>query len=50
MLVSHIRGQKIFSGLDELIAAIAEDSFEARLRLAAAQPISELDRKLGFFG
>ena len=32
VLVSHIRGQKIFSGLDELIAAIAEDSLEARLR------------------
>jgi riboflavin kinase/FMN adenylyltransferase len=49
VLVSHIRGQKIFSSLDELIVAIAEDSLEARARLAAAGPLSELDRKLGFF-
>lgn len=48
-LISHIRGQKVFSGLDELIAAIAADSSEARRVLAAAKPIGELDRHLGFF-
>ncbi|MDR3476129.1 MAG: bifunctional riboflavin kinase/FAD synthetase [Devosia sp.] len=49
-LISHIRGQKVFSGLDELIAAIAADSAEARRVLAAARPIGVLDRHLGFFG
>ncbi|HVW92435.1 MAG TPA: bifunctional riboflavin kinase/FAD synthetase [Devosia sp.] len=49
-LIAHIRGQRIFTGLDELIAAIDADSLEARGRLAMAEPISELDRKLGFFG
>jgi riboflavin kinase / FMN adenylyltransferase len=48
-LIAHIRGQKVFSGLDELIAAIAADSAEARRVLAAAKPIGELDRHLGFF-
>jgi riboflavin kinase/FMN adenylyltransferase len=48
-LIGHIRGQKIFSGLDELIDAIAEDSLSARGVLAAARPIGELDRQLGFF-
>ena len=49
-LIAHIRGQKVFSGLDELIAAIAADSEAARQVLATAKPIGELDRKLGFFG
>ena len=48
-LVALIRGQKIFSGLDELIQAMAADSTQARQVLAAAKPISELDGKLGFF-
>jgi len=48
-LIGHIRGQKIFSGLDELIDAIAEDSLTARGVLAAAEPTGELDRRLGFF-
>jgi riboflavin kinase/FMN adenylyltransferase len=47
-LLGHIRGQLIFSGLPELITAIDRDSTEARRILAAAGPISELDRKLGF--
>lgn len=49
-LVGHIRGQEIFSGLDQLIAAMDRDSGKARARLRIATPISELDRKLGFFG
>jgi len=48
-LIGHIRGQKVFSGLDELIDAIAEDSLTARGVLAAAEPTGELDRRLGFF-
>ncbi|HTJ58953.1 MAG TPA: bifunctional riboflavin kinase/FAD synthetase [Devosiaceae bacterium] len=48
-LIAHIRGQKIFSGLDELIAAIDADSFKAKRLLAAAKPISDLDQRLGFF-
>jgi riboflavin kinase/FMN adenylyltransferase len=49
-LVGHIRGQQVFSGLDDLIAAMHRDSARARELLAAATPVSELDRKLGFFG
>jgi riboflavin kinase / FMN adenylyltransferase len=48
-LIAHLRGQKIFSGLDELIDAIAEDSLSARAALAVAEPLGELDRHLGFF-
>ncbi|MBE0581727.1 MAG: bifunctional riboflavin kinase/FAD synthetase [Devosia sp.] len=49
-LVSHIRGQEVFSGLDELIAAMDRDSKKARDALAKASPLSELDAKLGFVG
>jgi riboflavin kinase/FMN adenylyltransferase len=49
-LIAHIRGQRIFNGLDELIAAIAADSDTARRWLAGARPIGELDSHLGFFG
>ena len=49
-LIAHIRGQVVFSGLDELIAAMRRDCQSAREALAAATPISELDKKLGFFG
>ncbi len=49
-LIAHIRGQLVFSSLEQLIAAIAADSDAARRVLTAAQPIGELDRrKLGFF-
>ena len=48
-LIGHIRGQEMFAGLPELIAAIARDSGEARKLLAAAMPISRLDERLGFF-
>ena len=49
-LIAHIRGQEVFSGLDELIAAMNRDTGKARQILATAKPLSELDRKLGFFG
>ena len=49
-LISHVRGQMVFSGLDELVAAINRDADAARAILAKASPISELDRRLGFFG
>jgi riboflavin kinase / FMN adenylyltransferase len=48
-LVGHIRGQEVFTGLDELIAAMDRDGNKARDMIAAAEPISELDAKLGFF-
>ncbi|KKB08716.1 bifunctional riboflavin kinase/FAD synthetase [Devosia chinhatensis] len=49
-LVGHIRGQEVFSGLDELITAMDRDSRKARTLLAEAEPLSDLDAKLGFFG
>jgi riboflavin kinase/FMN adenylyltransferase len=49
-LVSHIRGQEVYKGLDELVAAIGRDSRKARVSLAECGPLSELDRTLGFFG
>jgi len=48
-LVGHIRGQEIYQGLDELIAAIARDSRKARVALGECGAISELDKTLGFF-
>ena len=48
-LVGHIRGQEVFSGLDDLIAAMKRDCATAREQLAACGAIGELDRKLGFF-
>ena len=47
-LIAHIRGQEVFSGLDELISAMDRDSRKARDALAKAQPLSALDSKLGF--
>jgi riboflavin kinase/FMN adenylyltransferase len=49
-LIGHVRGQLVFSGLDELVAAVNKDAVTARAILAKASPISELDKKLGFFG
>jgi riboflavin kinase / FMN adenylyltransferase len=49
-LISHLRGQEVYGGIEELKAAIARDSARAREVLRAAAPISELDRRLGFFG
>ncbi len=49
-LVGHIRGQEVFSGLDELIAAMDRDSNKAGALIKAAKPVSELDERLGFLG
>jgi len=49
-LIAHIRGQEVFSGLDDLIAAMNRDSRKAEDALNACAPMSELDRTLGFFG
>ncbi|KFC65120.1 Riboflavin kinase / FMN adenylyltransferase [Devosia sp. LC5] len=49
-LVAHIRGQEVFSGLDELIAAMDRDSRKARTLIAEGKPISPLDLRLGFVG
>lgn len=48
-LVSHIRGQEIYKGLDELIAAIGRDSRRALEALGQCGPLGELDKTLGFF-
>ncbi|RDE10653.1 bifunctional riboflavin kinase/FAD synthetase [Pelagibacterium lacus] len=47
-LVSHIRGQMTFDGLDPLIAQMNADSRAARTALAASRPLSPLDAALGF--
>lgn len=49
-LIAHVRGQKVFNGLDELIAAMTADGLAAKDLLTRCGPLSELDRKLGFFG
>lgn len=49
-LICHIRGQEVFSGLDELIAAMDRDSRKARTLIAEGKPIGELDARLGFVG
>lgn len=49
-LVAHVRGQKVFSGLDELIEAMTADGRRARDMLSRCGPLGELDKKLGFFG
>src|SRR5690606_6035923 len=48
-LVGHIRGQEVFKGLDELIAAMDRDSGKARALIAECAPLGPLDEKLGFF-
>ncbi len=48
-LLGTVRGQVKFRGLDELIAAVNNDATQARHLLQATLPVSELDRKLGFF-
>ncbi|MBN9305305.1 MAG: riboflavin biosynthesis protein RibF [Devosia sp. 67-54] len=48
-LISHIRGQEVYKGLDELIAAIARDSRKAREALGQCGPLGALDKALGFF-
>lgn len=49
-LVGHVRGQAVFPGLDELIAAVNRDADAARVILSKAGPMSDLDQRLGFFG
>ncbi|WDR00970.1 bifunctional riboflavin kinase/FAD synthetase [Devosia sp. J2-20] len=49
-LIGHIRGQEVFSGLDELITAMDRDSRKARELISTARPIGALDSKLGFIG
>lgn len=48
-LVGHIRGQEVFKGLDELIAAMDRDSRKARDMIGKCNALGELDEKLGFF-
>ena len=48
-LLGLVRGQEKFRGLDELIAAVNKDAQEARRYLQTTVPVSDLDRRLGFF-
>ncbi len=48
-LIGHIRGQEVYKGLDELIAAIGRDSRKARVALGECGALGDLDRALGFF-
>ncbi|ODT65881.1 MAG: riboflavin biosynthesis protein RibF [Pelagibacterium sp. SCN 63-23] len=48
-LVGHIRGQEVFSGLPELIAAMDRDARKARALIAESAPLGDIDRRLGFF-
>ncbi len=47
-LITHIRGQMTFDGLEELIVQMDADSKKARTALARVEPLSRLDSKLGF--
>ncbi|VAW19239.1 FMN adenylyltransferase / Riboflavin kinase [hydrothermal vent metagenome] len=47
-LITHIRGQMTFEGLKELIAQMDEDSKKAKKALDEVEPLSPLDKKLGF--
>lgn len=47
-LVSYIRGQMTFDGLDELTVQMDADSKKAKAALEAVGPISPLDKALGF--
>lgn len=47
-LISHIRGQMTFDGLEGLIAQMDKDSAKARAALDRARPLSDLDIHLGF--
>lgn len=47
-LISPIRGQMVFDGLEGLIAQMDMDSLKAKAALASAQPLSDLDRHLRF--
>ncbi len=45
-LVSYLRGEEKFDGVEALIAQMDRDSEEARAALAAMRPLSEIDQKL----
>ncbi len=47
-LVNHIRGQMTFEGLEDLIVQMDDDSKKAKAALAKVQPLTPLDKKLGF--
>ena len=47
-LISHIRSQMTFNGLDELIDQMDLDSAKAKAILEARTPLSRLDADLGF--
>jgi riboflavin kinase/FMN adenylyltransferase len=49
-LVTHIRGQEVYDGLEALKAAMARDCARARQCLQTATPLGDLDRHLGFLG
>lgn len=47
-LVSRLRGEEKFDGLDELVAQMKQDEAEARAALGSLQPLSPLDSTLTF--
>ncbi|WP_404406000.1 bifunctional riboflavin kinase/FAD synthetase [Pelagibacterium halotolerans] len=47
-LLSYIRGQMTFDSLDALIAQMDADTAAARITIAQARPLSQLDAALGF--
>ena len=49
-ITKYLRGEKKFDGVDDLIAAMDQDSIEAKENLAQEKAITALDEKLGFFG
>lgn len=46
-LIAFIRGQMTFDGLDGLIEQMKKDTVAARIMIARARPLSELDAALG---
>lgn len=48
-IIKYLRGEKKFDGLDALVAAMDQDSLDAKQCLAEEKAISEFDQKLGFF-
>lgn len=48
-ITKYLRGEKNFDGVDDLIAAMDQDSIEAKENLATEKAISDFDAQLGFF-
>jgi riboflavin kinase/FMN adenylyltransferase len=48
-VVKYLRSEKKFDGVDDLIAAMDQDSLDAKAILAEEKAVSDLDRALGFF-